>query len=181
MRKNELQRRVQDLHKRYFLQPWNIFAVLIFNIIVRRLEEQREQRINFERAEVQKLKQRGQPLCVVRAMCCCNIIHAFGRYKKIEAAYEQNVVMPELEHRRQVLKKLRQQFEPIDLKQIAKEWHENHPVETVHKNSKATINTVLNQDVSAFAGMPSVYRYILYFQEIFSAVPLMVIPEARPL
>jgi hypothetical protein len=130
----------------------------LFNLTTCRLEEQREQRMTFERAEVQKLKQRGQPLCVARDVCGCNVPHAFCRYKKIEAAYEQNVVMPELEHRREVLKKLRQQFEPIDLKQIAKEWHENHPVEAVHKKSKAAMNVVLNQDVSAFAGMPSVYR-----------------------
>jgi hypothetical protein len=90
--------------------------------------------------------------------CGFNAPHALCRFKKIEAAYEQNVVMPELEHRREVLKKLRQQFEPIDLKQIAKEWHENHPVEAVHKKSKAAMNVALNQDVSAFAGMPSVYR-----------------------
>lgn len=40
-----------------------------FHLITRRLEEQREQRITFERAEVQKLKQRGQPLCVARNVC----------------------------------------------------------------------------------------------------------------
>ena len=32
-----------------------------------RLEEQRLQRISFERAELQKLKQRGKPLCVSAA------------------------------------------------------------------------------------------------------------------
>jgi hypothetical protein len=80
------------------------------------------------------------------------------RFKKIEAAYEQNVVMPELEHRREVLKKLRQQFEPIDLKQIAKEWHENHPVDAVRKKFKTGGNGLANQDTSAFAGLPSIYR-----------------------
>ncbi len=80
------------------------------------------------------------------------------RYKKIEAAYEQNVVMPELEHRREVLKKLRQQFEPIDLKQIAKEWDENHPVDAVRKKFKTGGNGHANQDASAFAALPSIYR-----------------------
>ena len=86
-----------------------------------------------------------------------------GRYKKIEAAYEQNVIMPELEHRRQVLKKLRQQFEPMDLKQIAREWDENHPVvEAVHKKSKMGGNAGegVKEEFSAFAGMPSVYRFV---------------------
>ena len=86
-----------------------------------------------------------------------------GRYKKIEAAYEQNVIMPELEHRRQVLKKLRQQFEPMDLKQIAREWDENHPVvEAVRKKSKMGGNAGegVKEEFSAFAGMPSVYRCV---------------------
>jgi hypothetical protein len=69
--------------------------------------------------------------------------------------------MPELEHRREVLKKLRQQFEPIDLKQIAREWEESHPVEAARKKSKASGNGFNNQDVSAFAGMPSVYRSVV--------------------
>ena len=72
--------------------------------------------------------------------------------------------MPELEHRRQVLKKLRQQFEPIDLKQIARDWEENHPaanlpaVEAVRKRAKAGGNAGVMEEFSAFAGMPSVYR-----------------------
>jgi hypothetical protein len=83
--------------------------------------------------------------------------HTLCMYKKIEAAYEQNVLLPELEHRREVLKKLRQQFEPIDLKQIAREWHESHPVDAARKKSKFS-GEVVQQEVSAFAGMPSVYR-----------------------
>jgi hypothetical protein len=67
-------------------------------------------------------------------------------------------VLPELQHRREVLRKLRQQFEPIDLKQIAREWVESHPVEAARKKSKASENSAVNQEVSAFAGMPSVYR-----------------------
>lgn len=86
------------------------------------------------------------------------LTYVLGRYKKIEAAYEQNVVMPELQHRREVLRKLRQQFEPIDLKQIAREWEENHPVQATHKKSKASDSGAVNQENSAFAGMPSVYR-----------------------
>ncbi len=84
-------------------------------------------------------------------------VYTLCMYKKIEAAYEQNVLLPELEHRREVLKKLRQQFEPIDLKQIAREWQENHPVDAARKKSKLG-GEVLQQEVSAFAGMPSVYR-----------------------
>ena len=72
--------------------------------------------------------------------------------------------MPELEHRREVLKKLRQQFEPIDLKQIAREWEESHPVEASRKKSKASGNGFNNQDVSAFAGMPSVYRLVAHWR-----------------
>ncbi len=96
-------------------------------------------------------------MCVSAAQARHNLT-LFCMFKKIEAAYEQNVVMPELEHRREVLKKLRQQFEPIDLKQIAKEWEENHPVDAVRKKSRMSGNGVGNQEVSAFAGMPSVYR-----------------------
>jgi hypothetical protein len=69
MRKNELHRRVEDLHKRYAFCNQTLECPGC-NTWHRSLEEQRGQRLSFERAELQKLKQRGKPLCVVDSMRC---------------------------------------------------------------------------------------------------------------
>jgi hypothetical protein len=73
--------------------------------------------------------------------------------------------MPELEHRKEVLKKLRQQFEPIDLKQIARDWEENHPTNIAgsRKKPKSDANVTGHQVGAVFSGMPSIYRLVLVF------------------
>ncbi len=71
MRKNELHRRVDELHKRclLFAMRLNLYSLPTLS----RLEQQREQRLAFERAEQQKLKQRGKPLCVaIHVLECVN-------------------------------------------------------------------------------------------------------------